>query len=578
MKARRILTLSIAAFSLLFLLIGVRSASDSDFGNVLQSPVRTYASARPGKARINLEERDVFVDADLREEKVPGEWSVASRPDWTQEFEPSNPVVVKAVYTYAGRGKFAGLVKIRKVEVENRTADFVESLNLRWFLVNDGGGRVLAQGSTPAFGARLRPKSMRLLDIPHIYFNRIVKPVSKGGELRGKFFVVVGVEEVRFATGRAWTGERVASLPPRATAQRKSSAFPIVEKALYSLAAPPSARTPEGACREERQQPLFLPAAYFFAPAQEVTDPECVDSAACYVNAQGQQRCQATQPGVACDLFGCYQGYCGCSGRNTCTDCPDADGDHDPAEPCGGDCDDGDPTRSSQMDEDCGDGVDNDCDDATDWGDSDNCGHCEWVWWECNQIHGSFVPSTCDCCCSPILVDVAGDGFSLTSIEGGVRFDLDGDGLREMLAWTSAGADDAWLALDRDGNGTIDGGQELFGDKTPQPRPVKALKNGFLALAVYDDPAEGGNGDGMIDARDSVFSSLRLWRDANHNGLSEPGELHTLGGLGLTSIETDHKQSKRTDEHGNRFVYRAKVKDARGAQLGRWAWDVWLAR
>ena len=107
-------------------------------------------------------------------------------------------------------------------------------------------------------------------------------------------------------------------------------------------------------------------------------------------------------------------------------------------------------------------------------------------------------------------------------------------------------------------------------------QPSSQQPNGFVALAEFDKPSNGGNQDRRIDWGDAVFSSLRLWQDTNHNGISEFIELHALSSLDVQAIELEYRESRRRDRHGNLFKYRAKIYDRRGTSVGRWAWDVYL--
>ena len=123
----------------------------------------------------------------------------------------------------------------------------------------------------------------------------------------------------------------------------------------------------------------------------------------------------------------------------------------------------------------------------------------------------------------PLVLDLDGDGIELTNVAAErVRFDIDADGSSEEVAWVRP--DDGMLVFDRNGNGVIDNGGELFGDQ-------HGAVNGFEELAKFDE-----NGDGVIDANDEVFGKLGVWQDSNTDGVSAAGELRTLADYGIESI------------------------------------------
>lgn len=202
----------------------------------------------------------------------------------------------------------------------------------------------------------------------------------------------------------------------------------------------------------------------------------------------------------------------------------------------------------------------------------DNASTCPYV--ACSNCPQCPRQKVCTSgCSSPIVLDVSGQGFFLTSAQGGVMFDISGDGIRGQMAWTAPGAYNAFLSLPAP-DGLVHNGKQLFGNYTPQP--ASDHPNGFIALAVYDLPANGGNGDGIIDARDAIFSSLRLWVDSNHDGISQPNELYTLTALGISSISLSYKAEEKTDQYGNIFHYRAQVNPGNPTDVGKSAYDIFF--
>jgi hypothetical protein len=175
---------------------------------------------------------------------------------------------------------------------------------------------------------------------------------------------------------------------------------------------------------------------------------------------------------------------------------------------------------------------------------------------------------------TPIVIDTDGTGFNLTSVQDGVMFDFYGTGMPIRISWTAENSTNGWLALDRDENGTIDNAKELFGNVSAQPPSNDP--NGFMALAEFDDPKNGGNGDGVISSKDAVWPRLRIWIDKNHNGVSEPEELHSLSEFGIEAISLNYHETRVRDKNGNVFRYRGSMRTDKTATTDKVIYDVLL--
>ena len=138
----------------------------------------------------------------------------------------------------------------------------------------------------------------------------------------------------------------------------------------------------------------------------------------------------------------------------------------------------------------------------------------------------------------PLALDLDGNGIAFT--KNGAYFDLGTDGFAERATWIGKG--DGLLALDKNNDGKINNGSELFGDAMRKKDGTLA-KDGFDALSDYDL-----NKDGKIDANDEIYSKLKVWVDADGDGITDDGELKTLAELGIKQLNLGNTAVNGADQ------------------------------
>jgi hypothetical protein len=171
---------------------------------------------------------------------------------------------------------------------------------------------------------------------------------------------------------------------------------------------------------------------------------------------------------------------------------------------------------------------------------------------KCDGLDGYGNP------CSPIILNRGRGPWKLSGADDPVLFDINANGRRDRITWTGRGEPLAFLVLDRNGNGYVDDGRELFGTATVLASGVRAA-NGFDALREFD-----ANADHVIDSRDDVWTDLLLWVDNNHDAWSQPGELEQIAKCDVVALRVDYHEARRIDAEGNLFLYGSTVRTIRG--------------
>ncbi|MFL6332227.1 MAG: hypothetical protein ACJ754_02685 [Pyrinomonadaceae bacterium] len=179
-----------------------RSSAEASVGNGRANQIPPEFNPNPDKE---------FNDDDLKvkgQKKPGGAWNLSIALDKEQFDDDSVPVAVSTVQTMSGKGKYAGVVKIKRLEITNRRAKAVNSVQFRWRITKlDDPSKVLLEGTTAYVNFWAEANSTKVVEIPTIYPVYLFNPLAKNGELNGQFMLMIGVQEARFADGSFWRRE-----------------------------------------------------------------------------------------------------------------------------------------------------------------------------------------------------------------------------------------------------------------------------------------------------------------------------------------------------------------------------------
>lgn len=215
MNAHRLRPMSnrrnVAPFTFVFLLIVVAvfgltdgteqsAAKAGAIGSNIQHP-----NGVPVPTGEDIEKEFNDDDLKVKGEKPRGKWAFATMLDMGQAESNSIPIAVTGIQSLSGGGRHAGITKIKRVGIKNRSPKIVNSVQLRWTLASlDEPEKVLSEGTTQFANIWVEANSSKVIEIPTIYPALLLKSLAKDGELDGRFQLTIGVQEAHFADGTFW--------------------------------------------------------------------------------------------------------------------------------------------------------------------------------------------------------------------------------------------------------------------------------------------------------------------------------------------------------------------------------------